>query len=124
MEASQASPSSLPGLTRQSIPTARRRLGEYRALTRRSWCRRSAWTTGSSPVVTRSGMRRRSIFLHCRAARLNPLPAATRRAGGDIDAEVLDLLASSLQGDFQFELVAAVEICGRTIEREQRRHFG
>jgi hypothetical protein len=69
-------------------------------------------------------MRRRSIFLHCRAARLNPLPAATRRAGGDIDAEVLDLLASSLQGDFQFELVAAVEICGRTIEREQRRHFG
>jgi hypothetical protein len=48
----------------------------------------------------------------------------TRRAGGDIDAEVLDLLASALQGDFQFELVAAVEICGRTIEGQQRRHFG
>jgi hypothetical protein len=47
---------------------------------------------------------RRSIL----GRELNPLPAA-RGAGGDIDAEVLKLLASALHRDFQLELVTALK---------------
>jgi hypothetical protein len=125
MEARQASPSSLPGLTRQSIPRARRRVFQRKSCADATF---SAPTLNMDHGVEPGGDEvQEAARIHISSLPrhdLNPLPAATRRAGGDIDAEVLDLLASALQGDFQFELVAAVEICGRTIEGQQRRHFG
>ena len=123
-DAIQASPSSLPGLTRQSIPRARRRV--FQRISRAD-ATFSAPTLNMDHRVEPGGDEvQEAARIHISSLPrhdLNPLPAATRRAGGDIDAEVLDLLASALQGD-QFELVVAVEVCGRTIEGQQRRHFG
>src|SRR4029077_8409550 len=46
------------------------------------------------------------------------------RIVGDVNPDVLNLLAASGETDFQIERVAAVEILRGAIERDEGRHFG